>query len=123
MTFYQACLGGELTLQRASDSPMRAQVPAALQSRVLHARLANGQVDLSATDWMHPTRRPSVGNTVGVYLVGASGAELRPAFDRLAVGADKELLDPLQDLPFGTYGHLRDRFGVHWFFWAGRPGA
>ncbi len=39
-----------------------------------------------------------------------------PAFDRLAAGADKELLDDLRDMPFGSYGHLADKFGVHWFF-------
>ena len=25
-------------------------------------------------------------------------------------------LGDLRDLPFGTYGHLADRYGVHWFF-------
>jgi uncharacterized glyoxalase superfamily protein PhnB len=32
------------------------------------------------------------------------------------VGADSDLLDELHDEPFGTYGHLADRYGVHWFF-------
>jgi hypothetical protein len=39
--------------------------------------------------------------------------------------ADPDLLDDLRDLPFGTYGHLADRYGVHWFFQgdsAGQPG-
>ncbi len=35
-------------------------------------------------------------------------------FDTLAVGAD--LLDGLRDLPFSCYGHLADRYGVHWLF-------
>jgi len=47
---------------------------------------------------------------------GGSFEELRTIFDKLAVGADFELLDELRDLPFGTYGHLADRFGVHRFF-------
>ena len=34
----------------------------------------------------------------------------------LAAGADKNLLDDLHDLSFGTYGHLADKYGVHWFF-------
>jgi hypothetical protein len=38
------------------------------------------------------------------------------ALGKLAVGADKDLLDDLRDLPFGAYGHLADRYGVHWFF-------
>jgi uncharacterized glyoxalase superfamily protein PhnB len=40
---------------------------------------------------------------------------LRAIFDRLAVGADRDLLDDLRDLPFGSYGHLADKYGVHWF--------
>ena len=35
---------------------------------------------------------------------------------KLSVDADRELLDDLQHLPFGTYGHLADKHGVHWFF-------
>ncbi len=42
------------------------------------------------------------------------GAELKDVFDTLAVGAD--LLDGLRDLPFSCYGHLADRYGVHWLF-------
>ena len=34
----------------------------------------------------------------------------------MGVGADPDLLDDLRDMPFGTYGHLADRYGVHWFF-------
>ena len=37
-------------------------------------------------------------------------------FDRLAVGADPDFLDELAERPFGIYGHLADRYGVHWFF-------
>lgn len=42
--------------------------------------------------------------------------ELRERFDRLADGADPDLLDDLREMPFGSYGHLADRFGIHWFF-------
>ena len=37
-------------------------------------------------------------------------------FDKLSAEADKALLDDLRDLPFGSYGHLADKYGVHWFF-------
>jgi uncharacterized glyoxalase superfamily protein PhnB len=37
-------------------------------------------------------------------------------FDALAVDADPALLDKLIDMPFGSYGHLVDKFGVQWFF-------
>lgn len=35
---------------------------------------------------------------------------------RLADGADPDLLDDLREMPFGSYGHLADRFSIDWFF-------
>ncbi|HTJ77374.1 MAG TPA: VOC family protein [Rariglobus sp.] len=116
MAFYQSCLGGELSLTRISDTPMKAQVSAGQQHKVAHAHLRSGDIEFSATDWMHPTRTPRVGNTVCLYVDGGTYAELRSVFDRLAAGADQALLDDLRDLPFGSYGHLADKYGVHWFF-------
>jgi uncharacterized glyoxalase superfamily protein PhnB len=37
-------------------------------------------------------------------------------FDKLSAGADMSLRDDLRDLPFGSYGHLADQYGAHWFF-------
>ena len=116
MAFYQSCLGGELTVTLLGDTPMKDQVPPQLHDKVAYARLVSGALDLSATDWQHQTRRPRQGNTVGIYLSGGSYGELKAIFDRLAVGADPDLLDELAELPFGIYGHLADRYGVHWFF-------
>ena len=87
-----------------------------MRQKVTYACLKSDAVELSATDWLHPTRVPKPGNTVAVYLQAADDGELRSVFDKLAVGADKALLDDLRDMPFGTYGHLADRYGVHWFF-------
>ena len=67
-------------------------------------------------DWLHPTRRFSPGNNVAIYLSEGTYQELREPFDRLADGADPDLLDDLREMPFGSYGHLADRFGIHWFF-------
>ena len=116
MRFYQSCLGGELTLTKASDTPMKDQIPPAQQDKIVHARLKSGAVEFTAADWMHPTRSPRPGNMVCVYLNGGTYPELKAAFDKLSAGADPALLDELRDLPFGSYGHLADRFGVHWFF-------
>jgi hypothetical protein len=47
---------------------MKAEVPAALglEDKVVYANLRSGEIELSATDWLHQTRRPKAGNTVGV---------------------------------------------------------
>lgn len=116
MTFYHSCLGGELTITTVGDSPMRDQMPPDQHHKVLYAHLKSGAIEFSATDWLHPTRRPRQGNTVCMYITGGTYDELRAIFDQLAVGADPDLLDDLRDLPFGSYGHLADKYGVHWFF-------
>ncbi|HEX5368007.1 MAG TPA: VOC family protein [Dehalococcoidia bacterium] len=114
MRFYQACLGGQLSLTKAGDSPMRAQIPAESHERVVNARLTSGDLEISASDWLHPTRRPRQGNTTCVYISNASYADLQRYFGRLSEGADPDLLDSLTDMPFGSYGALTDKYGVRW---------
>ncbi len=115
MAFYQSCLGGELTITKLGDTPMGDDAPSEQRQKVTYACLKSDGVEFSATDWLHPTRVPHPGNTVAVYLQSDAYQELRAVFDRLAVGADRDLLDDLREMPFGTYGHLADRYGVHWF--------
>jgi len=116
MEFYRSCFGGELRTIRLGDTPMREGVPVEQHHKLVNAHLRSDRIEFTATDWLHPTRTPRPGNTVAMYLDGGSYAELRAIFDRLAAGADPDLLDDLRDLPFGSYGHLADRYGVHWFF-------
>jgi hypothetical protein len=65
---------------------------------------------------MHEIRRPRQGNTVAMYVTGGPRSDLEGIFDHLSSGAAPDLLDDLQILPFGMYGHLADKFEVHWFF-------
>lgn len=116
MTFYQSCLGGDLILTKLGDTPMKDQMPPEQHHKIVNAHLKSGAIAFTATDWLHRTRMPKQGNTVAMYINGGTYSELRAIFDKLAVGADKELLDDLRDMPFGSYGHLADKYGVHWFF-------
>jgi PhnB protein len=116
MRFYQSCLGGELTITRVADTPMKGQAPFEHHHKVAFAHLQSGAIQISATDWQHLTRGFNPGNTVGVYLTSDNAPDLTRVFDKLSVGADPALLDLLTDMPFGVYGHLRDAYGVHWFF-------
>lgn len=116
MAFYHSCLDGDLTLTRVADTPMKDHMAPQQQQKVAHARLKSGAIEFSATDWLHPTRKPKQGNTVAMYISGPKYKDLRVMFDKLAAGADPALLDDLRDMPFGTYGHLADKYGVHWFF-------
>jgi PhnB protein len=116
MAFYQSCLGGDLTITRVGDMPMTDHLPPEQRQKVAHAHLLSAAIEFSATDWQHPTRTPRQGNTVAMYISGGTYRELRAIFDKLAVGSDPMLLDDLRDLSFGSYGHLADKYGVHWFF-------
>src|SRR4051794_17986052 len=109
MTFYQACLGGELTLTKLSDTPMKDQMLKELHDLITYAHLKNGGVDISATDWLHATRQPVQGNTVAIHVNGTYN-EVKEIFENLSKGASKELLDELRVMPFGVYGHLADKY-------------
>ncbi|HTE32308.1 MAG TPA: VOC family protein [Chryseolinea sp.] len=117
MTFYQECLGGELTLTKLGDTPMKAQFPLEKHSRIINAQLKSGAVAFSATDWMaSPALEPKQGNTFSIFLIGGTYDELKTAFDKLAKGADKDkrTFIELNNMPFGSYGQFTDRYGVSW---------
>ena len=119
MTFYKNCLGGELTLTKLGDTPMKAQFPIEKHDRIINAQLKSAAIDFSATDWMaSPTLEPRPGNTFSIYLVGEGYGELNAVFEKLSQGADKDkrTFIELRNMPFGTYGQLTDKFGVSWIF-------
>lgn len=114
MTFYQTCLGGDLTLMLVRDSPMKDAMPASQHEKVLNARLKSGSIEISASDWLRPDRSRMVGNATCLYLNSETFQELSTLFARLADGG--EVTDPLKEMFFGAYGALNDRFGVRWMF-------
>jgi PhnB protein len=123
MTFYHRCLGGELTLTRLGDTPMKEQFPVEKHNRMINAHLESGGIEISASDWMaSPSFNPLQGNTYAIFVIGRAYAELKTVFDQLAQGADKERFQELHDLPFGLYGQFYDKFGVQWIFKGDRSG-
>ncbi|RVU35585.1 VOC family protein [Rheinheimera riviphila] len=116
MSFYQQVFGGELSLIKVKDSPMQPMFPEALQEQVLNARLTSAEVDISASDWLHPTEQPTPGNMLCLYLRGGSVSRTREVFALLS--AQATVTDPLTEQPFGLYGALNDNFGVRWMFHA-----
>ena len=114
MEFYKSCFGGELTSIKVKDSPAKDFMPAVQQEKIVNARLRNGNLEVSASDWLRPNQTPIRGNTVCLYLSGGTSEELKTLFERLSDGA--EVTDPLKEQFFGTYGALNDKFGVRWMF-------
>jgi PhnB protein len=121
MTFYQQCLGGELTLTKLGDTPMKDQLPPEKHNRIINAQLKSGDIDISATDWMaSPTLEPKLGNMSAIFVVAETYDELKEVFDKLAEGARKESFQDLHEMPFGSYGQLYDKYGVQWIFKGGK---
>jgi PhnB protein len=118
MKFYQSCLGGDLTLTRTGDTPMKAQFPPEKHDKIINAHLKSGMLEFSATDWHSDVLAPKPGNTFSIFIISDGFEDLKTAFDKLAEGADREnrtFID-LRDMPFGSYGQFTDKFGVSWIF-------
>lgn len=117
MTFYHKCLGGELTLTKLGDTPMKDMFPQEKHERIINAQLISGAIEISATDWMaSPEFEPIQGNTFAIFVVGESYDELKTIFDKLKDGENNRRLQELHDMPFGVYGQFYDKYGVQWIF-------
>jgi PhnB protein len=117
MTFYHQWLGGDLTLTKLGDTPMKDQFPKEKHKRMINANLVSGKIEISATDWMaSPSFDPIQGNTYAIFVIGGPYEELKTVFDKLAEGAEKERFQELHDMPFGIYGQFYDKYGVQWIF-------
>ena len=113
MTFYQECLGGELTLQRVAESPMAAQLPAVEGANIMHSILIRGGLVLLASDMIG--NKLERGNTITLCLKCSSNEEINTCFDKLAVGGKIKI--PLHQSFWGaTYGELTDKYGMNWMF-------
>jgi PhnB protein len=122
MTFYHTCLGGELTLIKLGDTPMKDQFPPEKHGRIINARLVNGAIDISATDWMaSPDFDALQGNTYAIYVTGKPGDDLKQVFNKLKDGKNNTRLQELHEMPFGTFGQFYDKYGVQWIFRGEKP--
>ncbi|HEX7041796.1 MAG TPA: VOC family protein [Patescibacteria group bacterium] len=116
MTFYHECIGGDLTLTKLIDTPMKDMFPKEKWERIINAHLKSGNIEISATDWMaSPTFNPVQGNMSAIFVVG-NYEELKKTFDKLKEGADKDRFQDLHEMPFGMYGQFYDKYNVQWIF-------
>lgn len=113
MTFYQSCLGGELTLQRISESPIADQCPAGIQHQILHGTLQNRSLVVMASDMIAPGKPYQVGNHIALSLACDSEDQLRSLFDKLSAGGN--IMDPVRVQFWGAvFGVCEDRYGFRW---------
>jgi PhnB protein len=112
LTFYQQCLGGELSLQTIEGSPVEEYCGAGTGHQILHGFLQKEGFLLMASDMEGPGGYVP-GNTVSLCLACNSEAEINTRFAALSAGGT--VLDPLGVKFWGdTFGVLTDKFGVRW---------
>jgi PhnB protein len=113
MTFYRACLGGELELQTIADSPLAKDLPQKMKKCILHATLKSDAIVIMGSD-MAPSTLIK-GNTVSMMLTFNNEEEIRKAYTDLS--KDGNATHPLEVTFFGAlFGHLTDKFGHQWMF-------
>lgn len=118
MEFYQACLGGELILDRAGDAPASANIPPGVREQIMHATLAKGDMIVMASDTLEPGDMKN-GNSVYLCIHEGTKEETEKQFTKLAEGGT--ITQPLQEVFFGLHGELIDKFGIRWMFQATMP--
>jgi len=116
MTFYQACLGGELMLQAVAESPAAEHLAAEDQLRIMHSMLTvDGQMFLLASDVMSMHPPVADNSSVNLCLNCHSEEQIDTLFARLGEGGT--VTTPLEVMFWGgKYGALTDRFGKQWLF-------
>ena len=113
MTFYQQCLGGELVMQKISESPMAARVPSEMGARILHSSLTKDSLLLMASDMIG--NNVVNGNSISLCVNCSNDEEINKFFNNLSKGG--KIVEPLHQSFWGaTYGSLTDKFGVTWIF-------
>lgn len=112
MNFYKECLGGELSLQTAGESPMGEQTADEEKQKIIHSSLTNNSLVLLACDGFGPEGIIR-GNTVTLCLDCSSEEEINTFFANLSAGG--QVTHALKtEFWGGTFGQLTDKFGVNW---------
>lgn len=112
MTFYQNCLGGELTFQTIGDSPLAQKMPKKMKNCILHATLKKEKLILMATDIVNENELTK-GNSITLSLHCDSEKQLKSCFTKLATNGTINC--NLETNFWGVlFGELTDKFGNHW---------
>jgi len=112
MTFYQQCIGGNLTFQTIGESPMAGKMPEEMGKFILHATLSMNELQLLASD-MVSEQGLERGNSISLMLECISEEEIKKMYDTLSEGGTRT--HPLELTFWGAlFGDLRDKYGNLW---------
>ena len=112
MSFYNDCLGGELTMQKVGESPMAGNMPQEMQDKIMHATLKTDGFIIMASDLCDETGLIK-GNNVSLMLDCDTEDQIRNTYARLSDGGNKS--HPLEKTFWNAlFGDLTDKFGINW---------
>jgi PhnB protein len=112
MEFYKNVFGGQLTVQKMSESPEAMQMPGANPDDVMHARLKDGTFELMASDSSKASDKMAKVE-LAINGPGSAEAQMREIFKKLSEGGEVKM--ELAAMPWGDiYGQITDKFGVDW---------
>lgn len=110
--FYERHLGGKIAMmQTFGGSPGAAQMPGEMSKKIIHARIAIGDLTVMGSD--APPDRFEMPKGISLALGVESPAEAERVFNALADGGEVRMA--LQQTFFAQrFGMLVDRFGIPW---------
>lgn len=111
MEFYQAALGGDLTVTTFGEFQMPG-IGADEADKVMHSQLAT-PAGFTVMGADMPSSMPGEAHNGTLSISGDEADEIRGYWDKLADGGSVTM--PLEKAPWGDYfGQLVDKFGVSW---------
>jgi len=117
LNFYKECFGGEITLSRYSESPMK--VPEDFKSKILHGRFKSEAIEFFASDRTSEDKITK-GNSLTLSIEFTNEAEQEKVFKLLSAGGNITM--PLQDMYWNAkFGMLTDKFGFDWMLDCEKP--
>ena len=110
MNFYRDCLGGDLTLMTAGESPVCDQMPPDSENLILHSALEINGSAIMGTDM----GKDDLGSgPIAITLEFTDEEETRAAFKKLAEGGT--VVHELHEAFWGgLFGVLGDKYGICW---------
>jgi len=119
MTFYNDCIGGELTIQSFGDVQGE-DTSETERNLVMHANIVKGGFLLMASDTSERHGSVTTGTSVSLSFNCDSEEEIDTYFAKLSAGGNVTM--PLEDTFWGAkFGMFTDRFGMHWMMNYDRP--
>jgi PhnB protein len=115
MSFYQQCLGGELSLQTLGEQVDMGQIPTQMKNVVLHATLFNQHLVLMGTD-MLGDEGLTKGNAVSLMLHCDNQEEMSDFYQKLSF--EGKQIQPIAKSIWGAwFGDLIDKFDIQWLLY------